>query len=128
VVKDVAVGPDLDALVASQVMGIPEVNGNFLFADGLRSRKELPCYSTDIAAAWQVVDTMRERGHPWVFLDLLDGGVPGVPEPRWCAGFDATLDQRDCARRNLEMDGEGDGDTPAVAICRAALKAVANAA
>lgn len=70
----------------------------------------MPQCSTDIDAAMMVVDKMRERGFPW-FLVRYDAARP-ENAPRWTAVFQGPDSFR------------GDADTPAMAICLAALAAV----
>jgi hypothetical protein len=60
-------GRELDALVAEKVMGIPKelisINGpiDSPYNPGTLVR-EIEHYSTDISAAWEVVDRMFEKG------------------------------------------------------------------
>jgi len=71
----------------------------------------LPHYSTDIAAAWQVVESLRAMG----FVVLISS-----PRPVHAWGVEAWhLDVEHDRRR-----GEAYADTAPLAICRAALKAV----
>jgi hypothetical protein len=52
-------GRELDALVAERVLGLRIDDAWFQHPDGRRvSSDGLPHYSTDIAAAWQVVDKL----------------------------------------------------------------------
>lgn len=71
----------------------------------------LPNYSTDIAAAWQVIDYLRERN---IWLYSL--------EQRWSNLTRAIFEWQDPehgSRHALALE-----DTPMLAICAAALKAV----
>lgn len=58
-------GRELDALIAEKVMGwkLLAVSGSEhgFIREGVALRKPIPRFSTDIAAAWQVVECMRER-------------------------------------------------------------------
>jgi hypothetical protein len=73
-------GRELDALVAEKVMGWRDVS------DGYGTPPEatlweaihiIPHYSTDIAAAWQVVERMRDQGWTSHYTDLsLDSREP----------------------------------------------------
>lgn len=116
-------GRELDALVAERVMGIEVRDGSRVTCIQVWQRgvgwKDGPAgsclvlpdpYSTDITAAWQVVEKMRERGYE-VCIGLISDGVfcriDGEPGER--IGH-ASVDWRD-------------GSTP-LAICRAALAAV----
>lgn len=70
---------------------------------------DLPAYSTDIAAAWEVVEKV---GTGWLYLSLLQDSdkVAGY----WRAAF----------HRLKETPQLVDADTAPLAICLAALKAV----
>ena len=111
-----ALGPrERDALVAKEVMEypmgeclrlywVPLENTNAIF------RKHVPQFATDIDAAWQVVEKMREGG----FI----GGVY-LPDPkakryRWYATFGNT---------SLREGYAAYGDAASFAICLAALRA-----
>ncbi len=92
-------GRELDVRVARDVMGIPVTqfaDGTWLAANG----EELEPYSTDIAAAWEVVEKMRE----------VDRAVEILFDHGWQANFDSGEYQF--------------GDSAAHAICLAALNAV----
>ena len=126
-------GPQLDALVAVRVMGIPKLHYFGYAKDGKKvpyyvpsgkpwathsmDSRPVPRYSTDISAAWQVVEKLKGR---WA----------GDGSPEAAQGF------------RLEQDGEGNfvvatGTGPdqelrtvvapsaPEAICRAALDVVA---
>jgi hypothetical protein len=107
-------GPDLDAEIARRVFGWRNVRPALLrpgryvgdAPDTLVSQ-DLPPYSSDIAAAWQVVEAMCERG--WNSTLWYEDGC-------WHVLFDypglgyCTVDCR--------------GETVSLAICRAALYAV----
>jgi len=71
----------------------------------------LPRYSTDIAAAWTVAEAMHEAGY-WLRLQS-----PFEPGSSWRAGFTV----HGCSGFNGRPDHEAGADTPALAICRAAL-------
>jgi hypothetical protein len=123
-------GRELDALVAEKVMGWKPDPARcrlcgWPLSDGMCtpdncSLRPLPIvpydippdYSTDIAAAWQVVEHLRERD---IWLDSL--------EQKWESEMTRVIfGWRDPERGALfaqEM-----GDTPAHAICLAALRAV----
>lgn len=116
-------GPELDALVAEKVMGwkwernatgtvshlmpphyVPKL-GDELFPH--------PKFSTDIAAAWEVVEKLSQHFH----LKLNSPFVTGQP---WFAGFT----ESGVTGWNGVPDFTAKGDTAPLAICRAALKAV----
>jgi hypothetical protein len=112
-----ATGREMDALIAEKVMGY---SLDYEFADvlGAPTVKELrdkydewgllPNYSTDIADAWQVVDKIYVHS-----LRRIVNGEPDKPA-LWQVFIyaDSTL--------------SGIAETPALAICRAALMAVSN--
>lgn len=55
---------EIDALVAEKVFDHPDIafyNGDYFGCEG---DWPVPHYSTDIAAAWEVVEKMREQGGP----------------------------------------------------------------
>lgn len=96
-------GRELDALIAEKVMGMNVQHGRVWSQEGKCLREtDLPSYSTDIAAAWEVVEKLK--------LGLLPDG------DKWIAG------QAD--RAGLETSNLCWGDTAPHAICLAALNAV----
>lgn len=121
-------GRELDALIAEKVFEgyILDYNnyGNFLVAfktdsEGIAIWEDLPNYSTDISAAWQVVEKLK---------DTLDGN-------KWTGEFNLFYNGQDYEcwwsfSRQTE-DGlyetskeAGVADTAPLAICLASLKAV----
>ena len=92
-----AAGRELDALVAEKVMGW--VPGAGFANDTYWS------FSTDIAAAWQVIEKMLNDGYGTSIADGPHG---------WSVAFGSTE----------KPFADADGDTPALAICRAALAAL----
>lgn len=122
--ETLSAGRELDVLVAEKILGwevgVSAQSGRYcLPPDSTRSEyaitwnnhdSKLPCYSTDIASAWQVVEKMREKGYE-VCIGLVTDGVfcRMDDEPGECAGR-ASVDWRD-------------GSTP-LAICLAALRTV----
>jgi hypothetical protein len=90
-------GRELDALVAEKVMG-----RDMTRPAGFKHPIGMPHYSTDIAAAWEVVERLRAAGH-WFDLRDIRGN-----------GYWASFGQ--------EMSAEG--KTASLAICLAALKAL----
>jgi len=124
-----AAGRELDALVAERVMGHPgrfveRVNINDRWWDrttwlpweeepekphgGTAVGQMPPRYSTDIETAWKVVERLRTD---WRFL------FQETPGRKWRAMFSS--------HRRQEAWFMDDADTAPLAICRAALKAVA---
>jgi hypothetical protein len=95
-------GRELDVLVAKQVMGIdPDYDEGIYYFEGYADPKP---YSTDITAAWEVVEKFNRR-----YLELIKDGR-----------YKCCLDSR-----NLESLCAF-ADTAPHAICLAALKAVEN--
>lgn len=115
----------LDALVAEQVMGWTPteywcdnqpVRGLVPPDGGLRDVNRYPAYSSDLAAAWEVVEKMVEREwHP-----RITGRFSGPTDP-WHVGFTA----RNCSGWNGRPDHTASHpDSLPTAICLAALKAL----
>lgn len=105
--QPLAVGRELDAAIAAAFSPI-----NLL-------PPFIPAYSTKIAAAWSVVEVMRERG--WT-ISLEDWGRE---DPAWLCVFD----HRDYGEFSNGGDddnslGEHRDTTAPEAICRAALVAL----
>lgn len=104
---------ELDALVAEKVMG-EQVRGTWIIdgvrPDGIPNRQcPVEHYSSDIAAAWEVVEK-------------LDGEwkLQGHEGLGWEAGFDSSTGGMDAVIVSVEAMA----DTAPLAICVAALKAV----
>ena len=93
-------GRELDAMVM-EAIGYKPVPVAFMFGhkEPFPGWDEPPRYSTDIAAAWQVVDAMRERGWRFSLHEHPDG---------WWAAFNGKM-----------MDAPS--ATVPLAICRTAL-------
>jgi hypothetical protein len=100
-------GHELDALIAEKVMGL---NGAAHDGPYLGDGPALEHYSTEIAAAWQVVEKMRGRND-----------IQGMPIKE--ISVTQTASQYHCI---IESYGtfSGYADTAPLAICYAALKAV----
>lgn len=107
-------GKELDALVQERVMGavwkaskrVPEQSpvleiGVWLFPDG-SSRSDLPAYSTEIAAAWEVLAALESNDWHW-----------------YINPYEVSLNHSD--GRYVEISDEV--DSTAGRICLAALKA-----
>lgn len=128
-------GRELDALVAEKVMGCRVQHwsgynspGTYrcgcgvvcAYPHGVKDREgqldgDLAYYSTDIAAAWEVVEKLRERG---LHLDINNRqACDGVDDMggAWWAEF---------ASADYAVGGQAFADTAPLAICRAALAAV----
>lgn len=109
-------GRELDALVAEKVMGWKRYgrrnSGTWTAPGGFNaSAGSWPTYSTDIAAAWEVVEAMQKKA--WVTEVSADCFVDGRP-----AGFTAHCWYDDDSRHYATAD------TAPLAICRAALQAM----
>lgn len=114
-------GRELDALIAEKVMGIPISEFNFLWdkwASGASMLSNSYHYSTDIAAAWEVVEKLRKLEH-W------NGGKLVVNirqqdtlcEGQWVVEVSPTF------RPTHTLQPMGFSDSAPHAICLAALKA-----
>lgn len=104
-------GRELDALVAEKVMGYPG-DGNVWYVTGDYANPDsIPEYSTDIAAAWEVVEKMKHSS--WSF---------SIRSSDDCEAEFSLNDGK--FLQNADTVGMGRGDTAPYAICLAALKAV----
>lgn len=102
--KNLSPGRELDALVAEKAMGWARNRGSgvgFTTPDGEYRSIDIWSPSTDIAAAWQVVGKLRERGFGFSLNDA------------WIAWFLAAPNEY-----------QASADTAPHAICLAALRAV----
>lgn len=154
-------GREMDALVAEKVMAMdivrdvecmyehgfrdPDIGirGTVIPAEGNYDRDTydpVPAYSTDIAAAWEVVEKMHGRwGHFTIVLVENPHGTTNRGRPcDWEVvpvfelthydegGFFKPAKRLPTGLRDDELDDPiGWADTAPLAICRAALKAVA---
>ena len=120
-------GRGLDALVAEKVMGA-QVSDN----DPLRGKGQPYCYwpdgrqgppprySTDIAAAFEIVEKLRESDH-WCCLDLHSNYS-------YAWEFILRVDEDhdpEAPHGGRKVSARGIAETAPLAICKAALKAVA---
>jgi hypothetical protein len=123
--ETIAAGRELDALVAEKVMGwqrgrrYGNGNGEWII-DGKtsvsRTWDSTPHYSTDIAAAWLVVErTTRERDWRWQ-ISVVRGLAHVWLVPIWHAATEADL--------RAQPDYMVEDETAPLAICRAALVAI----
>jgi hypothetical protein len=126
VILNMPAGPEMDALVAKEVMGYSvdfeedhgtAGNGKRIWfvvtgKDDQLSRSTIAKYSTDIKAAWQVAKKMQSSGDVLSLehRNMIDN-APGTAI--WTAWF----------RRTDEFARAG---TPSLAVCRAALLAIRN--
>lgn len=116
-------GRELDLLVAEKVMGykIAEVKGDAVVSSKISAgsndnpwlNKELKPYSTDIAAAWEVVEKMKKE---FIQTEIII----------WQTGHKARISKFAGTSLNviaLINHVEAEGESAAHAICLAALKA-----
>lgn len=115
-------GRELDQLVAERVMGwsrIDSISWSEPAPSGLgyqRLETDLPCYSTDIAAAWEVVPELRRRR---IHFEITCAGISDVYTVKlfhWAAFKDTFYEG--------PHKFEAYSDTAPEAICLAALKSV----
>lgn len=111
--EDLKAGRELDALVGIRVIGFPS-----LYEDGIdqteyekRRRASYPEYSTDISAAWEVVDLLSKKGFSLYLKETNNHSIS------WECAF---------SKLHQPLDDEcvTDVGTAHHAICLAALKAV----
>lgn len=113
---------ELDAVIASALMGLDEVEfiGERLQFHNPILDKELggnwrspvPCYSTNIFAAMEVVEKIRTFGKRTTFTNT-------TGKPKGPAHWFVEIDDGNCASEVV-----ADADTLPEAICRAALAAI----
>lgn len=106
---------EIDALVAEKVMGYIVTVGVNPLMGKIESGScmwfgELPHYSTDIGAAWTVIEKVYERTGSWILVCPING--------RFVA-----YEMTGCADPDFGAFCEY-ADTAMMAICLAALKAV----
>lgn len=108
---DLVAGRELDALVAEEVMGFHEVMTEYYVASADDAPeldvRVIPCFSTDIAAAWLVVKKLTGNTGSDYDLELTIASSKGG----WCTA-------------SFLPETKGWGETAPLAICRAALAAV----
>lgn len=117
---------ELRKQVAVEVMGLRQAHwithGKYghpwIIADQPRGdlegyQRELPAYETDIAAAWQVVEKMREKYH-WRIQTPFE-----TKDYHW-----AGLTPKGVTGWNGRPDFDEKAETAPLAICKAALAAV----
>jgi hypothetical protein len=120
-------GRELDALVAEQVMGWKRETYSFnnwrdgkvesmelsglMGPDGLREVDQFPFYSTDIAAAWEVVEKLEEENIARLELTRLGWDW----QKTWRVSFFTTA---------VSEGAIVEGDIVPLTICRAALLAL----
>jgi hypothetical protein len=118
-IDNLSVGAEIDRLIAKKVMGQERTASCPLGDPTCDGKYEpqvghwpcLPYYSTDIAAAWQVVEHLRTQN--WYLLRLTNG------DNNYACYFGRGIVQGPY--------GYAVGDTAPLAICKAALKVIAEA-
>lgn len=109
---EVAAGRELDTLIAERVFALTVVEDPVNYrgvqiARAGREGSDLPHYSTDHAAAWQVVEQMQAQGWNFACDDM--GGLP------WWVEF---------SQAGYRRGGQNTASTLPLAVCRAALAAL----
>lgn len=137
-------GRDLDLMVAETVMGWRPATAHFPYwsPPGLRPESNalghtVPAYSTDLAVAWTVVEQVLVDydGCPWPTTDKARQHHYGVRIERRteaqerCEEWRVQFPEVTTAPPHEEMNDGVEATAPSLplAICMAALKAVANA-
>ena len=132
--KEMPAGREMDALIAEKIMGytlselsLPAYPKYKLFdiESGEFSGyvKEVPHYSTDIAAAWEVVKRMPI---PFKLEKCWEKAYQIGPEG-WSACWCTDADCEGCNENSRCTNGDDAwAETAPLAICRAALKALEN--
>lgn len=126
-IDNLEAGPELDALVAEKVMGcnlIPHTNEKFGMTCGCRDKQHrhyeeslddlLNAYSTDIAAAWKVVEKLQKEALI-IVVDISDADPP----------IECCVETRGYSENNGARWVASAATAP-LAICRASLKTVQN--
>ncbi len=100
-------GYEMDRMIGEKVMGFTYVSGHWR-------------PSNDIAQAWEVVEKLRSKGVTMIVFPYRTGWV--------CSFIDGDIDcdrvSHDFHYIDCETADTATADTPPLAICRAALKAV----
>lgn len=119
-IDEMEAGRELDALIAERIFGLrveweQEYLGETIpsskqLADQYDENGILPMYSTDIAAAWGVIEKLAIH----MIQFRLEQTGSGITFAKF---FDCTIDMQ-------KVIGGAHADTAPLAICRAALKAV----
>lgn len=106
-------GLELDALIEEKIMEYTVDKTSPYWAMRLGN------YSTEIAAAWLVVEKLESEGK----LLILSNANRHIDEKKWKAALYLNLTKPVDHLHPIE-GANGDGETPALAICRAALKTI----
>ena len=114
--EELPAGRELDARVAAEVFGLRvewgrRAAGGIVLGEGEErfvvgpdgSISELPYYSTDLAASWEVAEHLGRQGYT-VDADAWAGGLASIR-----------------VRSPVDAEQLFAGESPAVAVCRAAV-------
>jgi hypothetical protein len=114
-IDEMQAGRELDTLVAISAMGFADKR-NAMGSDLAYFYMSIPHYSTDIAAAWQVVEKIKADHRVCLMLEdfQFDGKY-------WEACFKGRFDEENLKWTRLVY---AFADAPELAICRAALKVI----
>ena len=116
-IRNMPAGREMDALIAERVLDL-DVNGDRVCGKGFIKNMNvrlLPHYSTNMSAAWEVVEKIKDWGEGWcpqIYWDDNDGLEPG----EWVAEFNKYWEAENDYRHF-----EAVADTAPLAICCAAL-------
>lgn len=133
-IDDMPAGREMDVLVAERVFGFA-VDHEFDMprVKQLRDKYDefgvLPNYSTDIGAAWEVVDKIAEIIRSDVYLGALS--YPSIEQGgigHWCVTWGlADADDEEWIEHPSDFPATAGANSASLAICRAALKAITSA-
>jgi hypothetical protein len=126
-------GKELDALVAEKVMGLvlgfmseEDIEPSVVVDQATMSFDVIPHYSTDIAAAWEILEKFQKEGKGFLVVSHMEY-VKGAKSEQW--GW--SVMNRDNGYYGYALDGWDEDDTFEVfgetaphAICLAALRAL----
>jgi len=122
-------GPDTDVEIARQVLGerigqYATDGGPHRFIQAYGLVRDVPPFSTELGAAWQVVEHLRERGFLVRVIEHPDdSGHDSEHRRAWLARRSECLVEQH-VRGVRRRAGHAYAATPALAICRAALESV----
>lgn len=119
-IDELKAGRELDALIAEKVMGLRSelsLASSQQKYEQIRNKIEhCPIYSTDIAAAWEVVEKMNLLSADFKLVAYDSGYV-------WVAEFKTTREMPGTIYRET-IEHKGEAESSPHAICIAALKAI----
>lgn len=126
-IDEVSAERELDAQVAQMMGWWWDDESAYSPTGGRCSRKHgapfwwLPCYSTDMETAWGVVRILTRRGYT---LRLVGPEIPDTTGYLIEKGWSAAFVEPQYAFTDVGQS-QGKGSTSSLAICRAALKVMA---